>query len=931
LARDERPVLLAERTHHHPPEHFVASHHEIREPTRAHHSRNLTGFIARRRGWKSIRTPLRLTQSIIVVVMVVLVAGLGWYAVVPRLILHVIAVGVQQVSLPAVQAMSALETERQSAMAYLSDPTPAAESALLQHEKASTGRLGTMQAAAGDAMAGAPASIVTKMNTFVSAVGGLDQERSAIAAGGATGGQVAGFYNGLLDDATALFDAQARATPDPGLAESAIAAVNVFRDSDFQSRAASLIASALAAQQWSANDYATAWNLIGAYHSDLRIQQPYLLPAVQQEYARDASSPAFQQLTQAETLLTEQGPQDATQTRPARTGTEPNHTETDPFPMSGAAWSAMATTVSQRLIGLATDQAGGTAAQGVTDSSSALTAAWWLIGVTISILLGLAILAWRLPGRLARRVRQLAADATTLDTQVAPAIVERLRSGEDIDDDTIADAVTVHLDGHDEISTLGTQLARSTADALRVTRELTAAQRGWIHMLVGYARRIQAPVEEQFTVLAKLQHEAKDPGVLAELYGLDKLATTVRRFLTGLFVLTGQGVPVPHDPMLLEEVITAAVHQTSRPEWFSREGSPQDLALTPRAAVLAVHLLTEIAENAIAVSATESPARIRAQRTAHGVAVEVDDLGKGLVPEDFTRFNAMMDDPPHLADMATDTRSARHTGAARSLLRLGLFTAATYAREGGMGVRFSESPWNGVRVVVTIPEEAIITPTTLTPAAPSRELRSSARVRPPTATAAAHPVSLTQGATPTALSPASAGAPMPAMVTPWTGNDPITTADTDTGCVDASGADTRSRGLAAPNTPSHEQQAAGSGRHAVVAGTGAGDLPGNPAGTPSAPTAAEPLLPTLPQRIPGAKLPSTAASGSPSAGRQDQQTSPRQSVATSLQQLGGFTQGLRRATAAPDITDPLHDTTQSETTQSEPVQWPGPDDGEATK
>jgi signal transduction histidine kinase len=536
--------------------------------------------------------------------------------------------------------------------------------------------------------------------------------------------------------------------------------------------------------------------------------------------------------------------------------------------VSASTWSSLATTVSQQLIGLATDQASGTAAQGATESGDALTAAWWLIGLTIGSLLAVAIVAWRLAGRLARRVRHLAADAATLDLEVAPGIVDRLRNGEDIDDDEIAAAVALRHDGRDEIGTLAARLVASHINALHVTRTLTLAQRGWTNVLVGYARRIQAPIEEQFAILVKLQSQTEDQDALTELYGLDKLATSIRRFLTGLFVLTGQGVPLPREAMSLEHVVTTAVHQTSRPAWFRNEGSPRDLSLKPRAAVLAVQLLTELAENAVAVSSAESPARIRATKTAHGVAIEVEDLGHGLSDAEIARFNSMMDDPPLLADMAMHTGSAHERGTARSVLRLGLFTVAAYAKQGGMRVRFSEGSWQGARVVVTVPDEAVVV--SAVPASPAAPAAPAA----PRSSVAVAPVSPTR----TALRPAATVATLEAT-------EPVTEAP----------ATATAAPLTAESAPPLPQRVRG----ATLVGAQA---PPTRSAARARPTAAE--------------------------GQDPPRLSPLPPMATSIGQLATFTQHFQRERPEADITNRSDDPAQNESARPKTVEpsWPAPDD-----
>src|SRR5439155_1749831 len=67
--------------------------------------------------------------------------------------------------------------------------------------------------------------------------------------------RVYGFYNGLLDSATSLFDTQARVVPDVIATQGGIAATDTFRASDLMSRAGSIITGAFGSRTLSEHDY----------------------------------------------------------------------------------------------------------------------------------------------------------------------------------------------------------------------------------------------------------------------------------------------------------------------------------------------------------------------------------------------------------------------------------------------------------------------------------------------------------------------------------------------------------------------------------------------------------------------------------------------------------------------------------------------------
>jgi hypothetical protein len=107
-----------------------------------------------------------------------------------------------------------------------------------------------------------------------------------------------------------------------------------------------------------------------------------------------------------------------------------------------------------------------------------------------------------------------------------------------------------------------------------------------------------------------------------------------------------------------------------------------------------IHLLAELIENATLFSPSSTRVEVRAERVANGFAIEVEDRGLGIPPDQLRELNAQLASPPDFDSADAD--------------RLGLFVAGRLAVKHGVYVSLTPSPYRGIKAVVVLPEGVVI-------------------------------------------------------------------------------------------------------------------------------------------------------------------------------------------------------------------------------
>ena len=130
------------------------------------------------------------------------------------------------------------------------------------------------------------------------------------------------------------------------------------------------------------------------------------------------------------------------------------------------------------------------------------------------------------------------------------------------------------------------------------------------------SRRSRSLVDQQLSLIDRLERNEEDPERLDSLFRLDHLAARLRRNSANLLVLAGaQLARDQREPVALSTAINAAVSEVEDYRRVEFAILP-DCPLVGAAAGGVIHLLAELIDNALRYSPPTSPVRISARRAA---------------------------------------------------------------------------------------------------------------------------------------------------------------------------------------------------------------------------------------------------------------------------------------------------------------------------
>ncbi|OBH10992.1 sensor histidine kinase [Mycobacterium sp. E3247] len=229
-------------------------------------------------------------------------------------------------------------------------------------------------------------------------------------------------------------------------------------------------------------------------------------------------------------------------------------------------------------------------------------------------------------------------------------------------------------------------------DELHTQALLLAGDEARLRLLVNdmfetMSRRSRSLVDQQLSLIDRLERNEEDPERLDSLFRLDHLAARLRRNSANLLVLAGaQLARDQRDPVPLATVLNAAVSEVEDYRRVEIAGLPDNSTLIGAAAGGAIHLFAELIDNALRYSPPSTPVRVSAARGGDGgVVVRIADSGLGMNDTDRRIANMRLQ-----AGGEVSPDNARHMGlfvvgriAARHGIRVGLRGPA--ANEAGPG------------------------------------------------------------------------------------------------------------------------------------------------------------------------------------------------------------------------------------------------------
>ena len=322
-------------------------------------------------------------------------------------------------------------------------------------------------------------------------------------------------------------------------------------------------------------------------------------------------------------------------------------------------------------------------------SEQGVVGAIGLIAILLSLLLSLRI------GRgLARDLVGLRDSAFELAGARLPSVMRRLREGEQVDLATEVPQVAAgESKGRDEIAQVGRAFNAVQRAAVEAAVEQAELRRGIAAVFVNLARRSQALLHRQLTLLDEMERRADQPEELADLFRLDHLTTRMRRHAEGLIILSGAAPGRSwRRPVRVLDVVRAAVGEVEDYARVRVHRMPP-IAVVGGAVSDVIHLVAELVENATVFSPPHTQVRIQGEEVANGFVLEIDDRGLGMGEEAMTAANDRLAASGDFDLGDTD--------------RLGLFVISRLSVRHGIRVALRKSPYGGTTAVVLLPRELL--------------------------------------------------------------------------------------------------------------------------------------------------------------------------------------------------------------------------------
>ncbi|MFG3604750.1 nitrate- and nitrite sensing domain-containing protein [Micromonospora chersina] len=291
---------------------------------------------------------------------------------------------------------------------------------------------------------------------------------------------------------------------------------------------------------------------------------------------------------------------------------------------------------------------------------------------------------------LVRELERLRKAAHELADERLPGVVRRLGLGETVD--VAAEAPPLAF-GSDEIGQVGDAFNRVQETAIRTAVEQAELRRNVREVFLSLARRTQALVHRQLTLLDAMERREHDAEELEDLFRVDHLATRMRRNAENLIVLSGStpGRAWRRNVPMVDVVRGAVAEVEDYTRVTVRPLGP--VSLTGRAVGDVIHLLAELIENGLSFSPPHTTVEVRGQMVANGFAIEIEDRGLGMGAEELAAANRRIVDRSEL-NLA-------------NAARLGLFVVSRLTERHGVKVQLKESAYGGTTAVVLIPLELV--------------------------------------------------------------------------------------------------------------------------------------------------------------------------------------------------------------------------------
>ncbi|MEU7974626.1 nitrate- and nitrite sensing domain-containing protein, partial [Micromonospora sp. NPDC049089] len=574
---------------------------------------------------------------------------------------------------PSEPLLQELQVERRLTQAYLSNPEAAQRTALEAEHLKTTQLAGAFADSVRHwqvDMAGSSA-LDNQLRMTIAQVDTLKQTRAEVLDRKIDRIAAAEAYTGAIESIFQIYDVTG-SLDDKQIASEAAALIQLNRMKELVSQEDALLSGLFGNGRMSGAEYARYVALVGAERFIGEETRVRLADADQRRYQQLVEGEAFTRLRAVQDSIIREG----------RPSTQ--------LPVGAEQWRGTVEPALAEINDVVID--GG---EGVVDRATGVAV---MVVVRLVLATGLGLLAViasvvvsiTTARNLLRQLERLRQAAWQLADERLPRVVDRLGRGEEVDVATEAPPLEF---GTDEIGQVGKAFNAVQETALRTAVEQADLRRNVREVFLSLARRTQALVHRQLTLLDAMERREHDAEELEDLFRVDHLATRMRRNAENLIVLSGstpgrawrRNVP-------MVDVVRGAVAEV---EDYTRVNVLPlgPVSLAGRAVGDVIHLLAELIENGLSFSPPHTTVEVRGQLVSNGFAIEIEDRGLGMSEEDLAAANHRIVDQSEL-NLA-------------NAARLGLYVVSRLTERHGVRVRLKESAYGGTTAVVLIPLELV--------------------------------------------------------------------------------------------------------------------------------------------------------------------------------------------------------------------------------
>ncbi|MGO9218585.1 MAG: nitrate- and nitrite sensing domain-containing protein [Streptosporangiaceae bacterium] len=571
--------------------------------------------------------------------------------------------------------LSQIDAERPLAIVYLSSPTGANLAMLQVQQNKTTAAAAALQTALDSAgtMNNATAPEKRAIATLLTDVKGLPALRAQVRSQIISKSRALGEYDAMVSDAYGVLDQAVLEQTNAPLVTQAQDFIRMGRAEDLMLQESAIISGDLAARSFPAADRQEFTQLVGARRALFSQTLPDLQPQYRAYYTRDINPQASSVLTGLENTLMSD----------ARTSAPP--------PVQPQQWEAAVGGVAAGLSKAGTQASDAITAQASTNSDDTylelvLAGGLGLLAVILSVIVSFVI------GRgLIRELAALRESALELANVRLPDVVNRLAAGQDVDISAEAPDLPA---SSDEIGQVQQAFAAVQKTAVEAAVGQARLRQGISDIFRSLARRSQSLLHRQLALLDAMERRAREPEELEDLFRIDHLTTRMRRHAESLIILSGDApARAWRRPVPFVDVLRAAVAEV---EDYTRIKVTANTraAINGPAVADVIHMIAELAENAVVFSPPNTPVLISGDVVGRGFAVEIEDRGLGLSEERRAELNELLKNPPPFDLSGSD--------------QLGLFVASQLARKHNIQISLRSSPYGGTTAIVLIPNTLVV-------------------------------------------------------------------------------------------------------------------------------------------------------------------------------------------------------------------------------